>query len=437
MSKRPNRKGTITKLRNGRFWVRAPRNPLTKQRRSLGVVASLEEAERLLTAASSGPVRAGRGDLISYVEFARVILDERELDGVRAIESERSRFATDIEHAEWAQKPLNRITIVDGATWLRGISRRNAFIARGKKRETTDRKVARSTIQRALTLANTIFEEAGPNGRMLIKTNPFRELRVRRRPGDEATRETWTFLLPAEQEWFSRPRVTSNGYVKEEERLLTLFSAGCGARQGEQLHLHLDDVHLDVTEPCTHAACPMGATPHAVLRFGSEGLPRKNNRILYIPLFGYALTAITEWLRLRARLELPGTVVFPRSTGKPRSCGKPLGNGHFKPVGAGNGTHVYPARGKQPIRVGRGKGTHAFVDRWHEVRTIAGIQRPVRWHDLRHTTGTALVQGHWGEAWTLAEVKEQLGHSSQAVTERYAHLGPTILLRAAKKIQVG
>jgi integrase len=87
--------------------------------------------------------------------------------------------------------------------------------------------------------------------------------------------------------------------------------------------------------------------------------------------------------------------------------------------------------------VGKGKGTHVYLDRFKEVLQIAGIARRVRWHDLRHTCGSALAQGDWGDPWTLSEVKEQLGHSSVAVTERYAHVAAMTLERAAKKVRVG
>jgi integrase len=59
----------------------------------------------------------------------------------------------------------------------------------------------------------------------------------------------------------------------------------------------------------------------------------------------------------------------------------------------------------------------------------AGIARHVRFHDLRHTCASALLQGFWAPHWVarplrLEEVKEWLGHTSIATTQRYAHLCP-------------
>ncbi len=61
----------------------------------------------------------------------------------------------------------------------------------------------------------------------------------------------------------------------------------------------------------------------------------------------------------------------------------------------------------------------------------AGIQRHVRFHDLRHTFGTLLAQ----QGVALGLIANQLGHSSVRVTERYAHFSPEHVagaIRAAK-----
>ncbi len=64
-------------------------------------------------------------------------------------------------------------------------------------------------------------------------------------------------------------------------------------------------------------------------------------------------------------------------------------------------------------------------DRFLVARKAAGLPH-VRWHDLRHTYASWLVQA--GQP--LTAVRDLLGHSSLAVTHRYAHLAPAHLAAA-------
>lgn len=63
--------------------------------------------------------------------------------------------------------------------------------------------------------------------------------------------------------------------------------------------------------------------------------------------------------------------------------------------------------------------------RFIAARTKAGMPG-VRWHDLRHTYASWIVQG--GQP--LTAVRDLLGHSSLAVTNRYSHLAPAHLRQA-------
>jgi integrase len=65
---------------------------------------------------------------------------------------------------------------------------------------------------------------------------------------------------------------------------------------------------------------------------------------------------------------------------------------------------------------------NTFHIAYFKARDIAGLQ-DVRIHDLRHTYASLLINN----GVTLYEVQELLGHSSPAMTQRYAHLLPNQL----------
>lgn len=74
---------------------------------------------------------------------------------------------------------------------------------------------------------------------------------------------------------------------------------------------------------------------------------------------------------------------------------------------------------------GWGVGRDALRTRFLRAREAAGLAH-VRWHDLRHTYASWLVQA--GQP--LTAVRDLLGHSTLAVTTRYAHLAPAHLRQA-------
>ncbi len=66
---------------------------------------------------------------------------------------------------------------------------------------------------------------------------------------------------------------------------------------------------------------------------------------------------------------------------------------------------------------------------WQAAREKLGME-DVRWHDLRHTCASWLVQA----GVPLHTVSEILGHTSMAMTRRYAHLAPEHLAAAIGKL---
>lgn len=73
-------------------------------------------------------------------------------------------------------------------------------------------------------------------------------------------------------------------------------------------------------------------------------------------------------------------------------------------------------------------GERTLRKQWTEARQSTGID--CRWHDLRHTCASWLVQA----GVPLHTVAELLGHSSTALTKRYAHLAPQHLAEAVRRL---
>jgi integrase len=151
--------------------------------------------------------------------------------------------------------------------------------------------------------------------------------------------------------------------VPELERPVVVFALCTGLRQSEQWWLRWEDVFPD----------------HVLVRRSAGGLPPKNGKPRRVPLLPAARAALDA---LRGRRS---PWVFPARRGARRQNGK-------------------PPRG------------------WSSWLAKAKIDRPVRWHDLRHTCATSLLAGWWsgGQGWSLPAVSKLLGHSSVQVTERYA-----------------
>lgn len=409
--KRPHGHGSVTRLSDGRLWVRGPRKP-DGTRPTLGYVETSEHAELLLRAGASSVYRAGGAQ--TFEKVAEDVLNARELEGIRGIVEERSLYRAHLARAHFAEKQVDKIDPTDIARWLRDMQAKKT--AKGLP-------LSRGTIQRALSLASAVFVASGPQGSGLVSVNPCADMRVRTK--QSRTEEPWTFLTLEEQ-----AAVRDCRAIDEADRLAILFAVGTGLRQGEQFNLELRDLHTE------------GDEPHIVVRYGSKGKAPKNGKIRRVPLFGVGLSSARAWLRLLPSYchENTERLVFPSPKGHRRASSKPLGN--MLPMPCAKGTHVLNGHREGSrvrfVRAPKGQpGTHRYVDRFELVLGKAGITRNVRWHDLRHTCASSLVSGMWGEPWTLAEVKEMLGHSSVTVTERYAHLGETALKGAARRIGGG
>lgn len=353
----------------GRWRVRGPEGHDGK-RASLGVYATEKEAKIVLAAALSDKHKRTHGTGLPFVEYAKGALDRRELDGVRGVASERTYLSKRIATLPFATIDIREIRTSDLIQSFRELS--GAMTAKGK--------ISRKTVLRCLAIVSGIFRDAIEN--KIVSVNPCVGVQIRKSAKD-ATKDRWTFLTIEEQQTFKAASIAAC------DRLCVVFAWGTGMRQGEQWNLELRDVHVD------------GADPHVVVRYGSKGHAPKSGKVRTIPLFGDALDAAREWLALLPTwaTENPHGLMWPTRSGARRQRSK----------------------------------MYTRANDFRKVLTSTGIDRPVRWHDLRHTCAASLISGVWGRRWRLEEIRDLLGHSSTTVTEIYAHLGESFLKCAARE----
>lgn len=152
-------------------------------------------------------------------------------------------------------------------------------------------------------------------------------------------------------------------------------------------------------------------TPADVEAIAAKADPRTGDMIRFAALTGLRQG---ELLALRPGQLRDGLLVLDAGTksGRPRAIPLP----------------------EQAEEIGRrrlpwGMDKSSLRDAWVKARAAAG-REDVRWHDLRHTYASWLVQD--GQA--LTAVRDLLGHSSTAVTNRYAHLAPAHLRGAVDSL---
>lgn len=103
-----------------------------------------------------------------------------------------------------------------------------------------------------------------------------------------------------------------------------------------------------------------------------------------------------------------------------------LSSGAITVLAKGNKRHVIriakqmvAALARETDRRGRVFDTRNFRKKWDKAREVAGLA-DFRFHDLRHTFASwARMEGA-----DIADIRDALGHSSVAVTMRYAHIEP-------------
>lgn len=375
--------GSVEELPSGKFSVRVPVSGVRKGRRLPGTFATWAEAEGVRLAAVRQLADTGRAAIggITLASFGHIVISRWKLRGNRTTYDDQNMFDVHIATAHFAAWPIQNIRRADVKRWRDELARKTAqrAVTRGPKgarvteRIDTGRPLARQRIINVLSLLRRIFNEALEDD--LIEANPALEVYA---PKKRETKERWTYLTLEEQHALLAA-------APARDMPLVGFLIGTGMREGEAYALRAEDVILD------------GDHPEVIVRYGGRNEPPKNGKIRRVSLFGLGLLAAQEQATLLTHQRNKLGLFFPGERG-----------GHRPELKAPKG--------------------------WASWIRKAGIVRPlpVRVHDLRHTCAAALVSGMWGRAWRLEEVRDQLGHSSIKVTERYAHLANTALRLAAR-----
>lgn len=315
---------------------------------------------------------------MQFLTLLDEVLTQRERDGVRGIDREKSRAKCHIRTAPFAQDDIAKIGSPAIREWLREMSQKTA-LGPGDTR-----KLSRQTVNRCQSLVSSVFLEAVE--RELIETNPCAGVKPKKRVDENDTRQKWAYLTADEQRAIAECEA-----IPKADRLAILFAIATGLRQGEQRHLRLADVDMTTKPPCVHVVIA-GRTKDG------RPLPPKSGKPRMIRLMDDGAAVTREWLELLPSFapHNPHGLMFPTASGTYRQQGKPLGR--------------------------------SATFRQHLAKV--GITRRVRWHDLRHTCATNLIVIH---AWRLELVQKVMGHSSITITQRYAHLTEDAIADAVLK----
>ena len=302
-------------------------------------------------------------------EYGERVIERWAKAGMRDARATRSRWSAIVARAAFARLPLEAITRSDVRDWARALQADPVLGPGGVP--IAGRTLSWQSAKHALGLVSRVLAEAVDDG--LLDVNPAAGVRLPRR---QATAEGWSWLAVAElAAVFDLP-------LTLEQRTAFTLAVYQGLRQGELAALTWERIDFEAGW---------------MLVAASWGTATKAGRARRIPLLAPARAALERWGPDQAKRV---GFVLPAPAGAMRARGHDWGWGDRR----------------------SGK----------DVPTRAHIARRVRFHDLRHTCAAHLVSGTWGRAWRLDEVRDYLGHTAVAVTQRYAHLSPESLHATAR-----
>lgn len=370
----PRRKkgtGTIELTEDGRFRARFPFT--VDARETVGIFDTREEAARILDSIVVELRDRGHGRGTPLRTVVKKAHEERRAAGYASVASDEDRWSTYFERHALASTPVQELSEGDVVDAIMAFRRK---IGGGM--------LALSTRKNILNMLRAALNVAKRDGLVSVNVLATTRFHDPKGKGKKAVRRVKRRALS----WgaFQALCKVSKGAPG------LVIAVWTGMRQGELRALHWPDVHnvggvpcvCDAHDPAPHVLVRYGKPPTEAVSSEDECTP-KNGETRTVALWGAALDAFETMHRGGAKN--PRQIVFVSRLGGYRAKGKFFGR-----------------------------------KAWTDWRTEAGVQ--CRFHDLRHTCGTWLVRGETrmgiDAAWPLEAVKEHLGHSELATTERYA-----------------
>lgn len=315
----------------------------------------------------------------------------------RTVEDDEGRWYMHVRDADIARRPPRANETSDVLEWLEELKKKKTAYDPQKHGKRTPKLLSWGMRRHCLNLLRGFYKWALANN--LVDRNPCAGVQVEREDGDEDEGFQDTWYLDANEQ--GRLLAIFDGFEKWKDRAekhIVAFGMGTGLRMSEQWCLHIADVHVGDDELEPHIDVRYGSYDKIKQRFRSPKGKKGEKRTRRVPLFGLALEAAREWLKILPQYapDNPLGLMFPTSEGRRTKSG-----------------HL---RDRKPPKT------------WKQLMmkfgAVARIGRRPWWHLLRHTCASSLVSGWWGERWALEHVRAILGHTDIKTTQRYAHLAP-------------
>ena len=384
--KRANGTGSIEETKGGSFRVRVV---VDGKRKSLGTFDDYERAAGIL-AAFNAEVRDAAilaPSAVTLRAYGDEWLDRRELEGsdhrarVRSIASERSVWRRHVLPSDLADMALDTIRTRDVEAFLRWLRKRPKVRAvrtrDGVKLRPGVGTISTQVQRHALRLVRQVLQDAVRAEIIRDRPNPAGPVTVKVRAKN--VEDDW---LRAEE----LERLLGCEALSVRNRTVYAAAIGLALRLNDLKGLELERVRLD---DANHG-------PHVLVWVS------KSERWHRIPVMPW----LRPWLEAHVAALPPGSRwLFPNRDGLRYASKRE------------------DFRWSEKREKGRPRRPSALE--------LAGVDRRIRFHDLRGTCATHLAIGTWGRAWSLHEIQQMLAHTDQRTTERYVRRALDALAAAA------